>query len=87
MLISNSISVPSLLLSIRKLNMHKHYPPTEIRRFIFPHVLRELKTSALSPKVMRPGHEADQSPPISVVVKKSGSIHLLPIRLHGVELN
>jgi hypothetical protein len=37
--------------------------------------------------VARPGSEADHSLPTSAEVKKCGSIHLLPIRLHGVVFN
>jgi hypothetical protein len=39
------------------------------------------------PGVKRQGREADRSPPTSAKVKKCGSIHPLPIRLHGVMPN
>jgi hypothetical protein len=42
----------------------------------------------LSPRVKRPGREADHSPPTSAEVKKNMDLYIhSPIRLHGVVLN
>jgi hypothetical protein len=39
-------------------------------------------------RLIRPGHEADSSPPTSAEVKKNVDLHIhSPIRLHGVVLN
>jgi hypothetical protein len=54
---------------------------SSIRSKIFSSTRRSasypMGTGAFSRRVMRPGREADHSPPLSVEVKKSGSIHTL----------
>jgi hypothetical protein len=46
-----------------------------------------MDTGGSFPGVKRPWPEFDYSPPISVEVRKYGSIHSFPIRLHGEMLN
>jgi hypothetical protein len=44
-------------------------------------------TGALSPGVKWLGREADQSPPSSAEVKKTGAVPTFPLRVHGMVLN
>jgi len=41
----------------------------------------------LSPRIKRPGREADHSPPTNAEDKTCGAIPSLPVRLHGVVLS
>jgi hypothetical protein len=66
--------------------------PVESRIFSFPLYPNRfwgppICNGALSPRVNWPGREADHSSPLSAEFKKTGSIHTLAIRLHGVVLN
>jgi hypothetical protein len=52
-----------------------------------PNLLPNGYRGILSPGVKRPGREADHSALASAKFKNMGSIHPLPIHLHGVVLN